>query len=361
MAPPMLAPLPKSPAGQWTYQAIDGAECRDGSPAGLYTRFSTTDSKHLLIYLEGGGACFNSVLCSFNPATVQESVGPGGRDIATTASQGLLKVMQAPGTEGIFDFTNPKNPYADWNMVYVPYCTGDVFAGTRKDAIDPQIPGTQQFVGYLNMQKFVGHIVPTFAGADRVVLTGVSAGSFGAGMNFNQVQDAFGKVPVTLIMDSGIQFLDTYMPSCLQQRWRELWGLDAALPPDCTECRHADGSGFANLIYYSARKYPSAKLGMISAVDDGVMSFFFAFGENDCKGGGPYPAGKYKEALLDLRTHSEAFPGRFASYFVLGQTHTYEETSDFYDLPAEKRPTGYVPMVDWMTSLLSGNATQVGP
>ena len=360
MAPPMLSPLPKSDPGQWTYHVIDGAQCRDGSPAGFYTRFSTADSKHLLIYLEGGGACFNAALCTFNPASVQESIGPGGRDIATTATQGLLDVMQAPETTGIFDFTNSKNPFLDWNMVWIPYCTGDVFSGTRENATDPDIPGTQQFVGYYDMQKFVGHIVPTFSDADRVVLTGTSAGSFGAGMNFNQVQDAFGKVPVTLIMDSGIIFTDDYLPACLQKRWRELWGNDAALPPECTECRHPDGGGFANLLTFSARKYPNAKLGIISAVDDGVMSFFYSFGENDCKGG-PYPAGKYQTALQALRTVGEGFPGQSASYFVLRKTHTYEQTPDFYDLPADKRPTGYVPIAAWMSDVLAGAMTQVGP
>ncbi|MBL1135963.1 MAG: hypothetical protein HND46_11645 [Chloroflexi bacterium] len=33
---------------------------------------------------------------------------------------------------GIFDLENPENPFADYNMVFVPYCTGDVHIGNRE-------------------------------------------------------------------------------------------------------------------------------------------------------------------------------------------------------------------------------------
>ena len=35
---------------------------------------------------------------------------------------------------GVFDLDNPDNPVRDWTMVFMPYCTGDVHAGTRTNA-----------------------------------------------------------------------------------------------------------------------------------------------------------------------------------------------------------------------------------
>jgi hypothetical protein len=354
MAPPMLDPIPHEPAGQWAYHEIDGATCRDGSKAGFYTRFSDS-SKKLLIYLEQGGACFNSALCMFNPAAVTESLA--GRTLTETISPGVKKgVRQEPQKTGIFDFNNAQNPYKDWNAVWVPYCTGDAYGGSAPNATVPGVTGTQQFTGYTNMQKFVGHIVPTWKDAERVVLTGTSAGSFGAGINYNQVQDAFGTVPVSLIMDSGIPFSDQFMAPCLQKIWRDLWKLDAVMPPDCPDCRNADGGGFLNLVFYTAKKFPSTKLGVISASEDDIMRFFFGFGENSCGQGGNYAPGKYTQGLANLRQVSAPYKSQFASYFVPGVKHMYSQFDDFYQPLA-----GNVTLVSWVNDVLAGNMHDVGP
>lgn len=348
MAPPMLAPLARSPVGEWSYQEIEGATCRDGSPAGLYTRFSDA-SKKLLIYLEQGGACMNTAVCGFNPKNVGESIA--GRTFAEVISPGVQQIRQQPQTTGIFDFTNAQNPYKDYSAIWIPYCTGDAYGGSNPAGSIPGVTATQ-FVGYMNMQKFVGHIVPTFPDAERVVLTGTSAGSFGAGINFNQVQDAFGSVPVTLVMDSGIPFSDAFMTPTLQMQWRTLWNLAPAMPPDCAECQHADGGGLINLVLYSAKKYANVKLGVISAEEDDIMKFFFAFGEPS----GSYATGKYPQGLADLRQLAAPFPGQFASYYVPGIKHMYSQFDDFYQPLA-----GGVTLASWSSDVLAGAMKNVGP
>lgn len=70
----------------WEWVEVAGATCRDGSPAGFGVRRSTT-SDRVVIYLEGGGACFNGESCLANPAAF------GAADFATWAS----------GGSGIFD------------------------------------------------------------------------------------------------------------------------------------------------------------------------------------------------------------------------------------------------------------------
>ena len=348
MAPPMLDPLPKAAAGQWTYQAIDGTFCRDGTPAGFYTRFSDA-SKKLLIYLEQGGACMNTAVCTSNPKSVDESIT--GRTFPEVTTNGVKSVRQAPQTTGIFDYSNAENPYKDWNAIWIPYCTGDAFGGSNPNGSIPSVTATK-FVGYMNMQKFVGHIVPTFPDAERVVLTGTSAGSFGAGLNFNQVQDAFGSVPVTLIMDSGIPFGDAFMSPTVQKQWRTLWNLAPALPPDCKECTGADGGGLINLVFYSAKKYPGVKLGLISAEEDDIMKFFFGFGEAS----GSYATGKYPQGLQDLRQQAAPFKSQFASYYVPGIKHMYSQFPDFYTPLA-----GSVTLVSWVNDVLTGTMHDVGP
>jgi hypothetical protein len=256
----------------------------------------------------------------------------------------------------MFDFTRADNPFKDWNMVWIPYCTGDAHGGSHPNATVPGVSDTQQFSGYTNMQKFVGHIAPTFTNAEQVVLAGSSAGSFGAGLSYNQVQDAFGATPVTLIADSGIPFSDAFMAACLQRTWRDLWNFDPLLPPECAECRNADGGGFLNLVFFSAQKYPNARLGIISATEDDVMRFFFAFGENECAGAASYPSGKYTQALQDLRQLAAPYSGQFGSYYVPGIEHMYLSFDDFYE-PL----SGGVTIASWVSDLIAGTARNVGP
>ena len=82
----------------------------------------------------------------------------------------------------------------------MPYCTGDVHAGNNpQGVIDTLKP--QQFVGYVNMGLYLKRIVPTFPGMTQVLLTGVSAGGFGALANYVQVAKEFDPIPVSLLDD----------------------------------------------------------------------------------------------------------------------------------------------------------------
>src|SRR5687768_494846 len=48
-----------APPLTWTYVEIPGTECIDGTPSGFSVNLNP-DSPNVVIYLEGGGACFNS-------------------------------------------------------------------------------------------------------------------------------------------------------------------------------------------------------------------------------------------------------------------------------------------------------------
>ena len=196
----------------WTYVEFPDTKCRDGSPAGIAISKNSASTK-LMIYLEGGGGCFDSLTCLANPTN-------------TAAFQGEKDL-------GIFDCTNPRNPVGDWNVVYIPYCTGDIHGGTRSDAMVEGVTGPQQFVGYLNIKKFLNRVVPTFPGTTDLLLTGISAGGFGAALNAVSIQEAFPAVKMTVIDDSGPAMSTTVVPECLQQKWRETWGLDDSVLKDC--------------------------------------------------------------------------------------------------------------------------------
>jgi Pectinacetylesterase len=384
IAPPLGAPLlpaeaatltPPAPAG-WSYFPIEGAVCRDGSPAGIYVH--GTDSDKLYIYLEGGGACFNDHFCAFNPKNVNEVLAGDGDSVIGSAA-GAVPGRQQPGAysngpNGIFDSANPKNPFKDWNGVYIPYCTGDVFAGNRANVMIPNIATPQQFVGHLNMKKFIARIVPTFrAKVNQVVLTGSSAGGFATAMNVSLVQDSFDPVPVIGIDDSGPPFEDEHLPVCMQKRWREAWGLDDSFPPDCTECRQADGGGLVRFADFLLKKHPSMRLALLSSAEDEVMRLFYSAGLNDCKGydeadpvaitvgqftpGTYFPAADYTKGVASLIERYRS-TGRFASYLMSGQRHQHLFRSRLYEAPAG---SSLPVLADFIAKFVAGKVENVGP
>jgi hypothetical protein len=356
---------------------VEGAVCRDGSPAGLFTRFTGSDK--LFIYLEGGGACYNERFCAFNPKNVNEVLSGDGEGVLGSAL-GVVAGRQQPGVytggaKGIFDSANAKNPFKDWNGVYIPYCTGDVFFGTRANVTVANLATPQQFVGYRNMEKFVSRIVATFrARVSRVILTGASAGGFAAALNLSMVQDAFDPVPVESIDDSGPPFEDDRLPVCMQKRWREQWGFDAALPPDCDECRQADGGGLVRLADFVLEKHPDMRMALISTLEDEVMRLFYSVGLNDCQNydtadpvaitvgqivpGNFFPAPEYTaglRALLDRFGDDQ----RFATYYMAGPKHQHVFRDRLYEAGAAGASTPS--LAEFISNFLAGKIENVGP
>jgi hypothetical protein len=324
--------------------------CRDGSQTGFFVKPSGA-STNVMIYLEGGGACFNQITCGYTPRSIHESVT--GETMATVRA---TERPQVPWTEGIFDTKNPANPVKDWNMVYVPYCTGDTHAGTRTNVAVSGVAERQQFVGYRNMTKFLSRIIPTFQTAGKVLLTGSSAGGLGAAANFNQTQDGFGRVPVILLDDSGPIFSDAFSAPCLQKQMRELWGLDSALPPDCSDCFQADGGGLGAGAIYLQHKYPSAVFGVVSSLQDEVMRFFFSWGENACQVVAAYPRDRYTRALMDMRDGHGFARTQLGTFYLPGRRHTHIFRDRFYD-----EPVAGVTLAQWTNDLINGKPTHVAP
>jgi hypothetical protein len=248
-------------------------------------------------------------------------------------------------------------------MVFVPYCTGDVYAGTTRDAVVvtyPTLP-RQQFMGYANLGLFYQSFGPNYLDSGKVLLTGSSAGGFGALLNFDRTQAFFNRSVVYAITDSGIPFRDAYLETCLQNTWRRLWGIDKVLPPDCTECFHADGGGLAELATFMARqKYPGRVLGGgISSDQDEVMKLFFSAGLNNCLipavwNYNSYPPDRYPQGLRDFVQN--VLGGESAgSYITAGTTHQHLFRPRYY----EENEVGMT-IADWVAEIINDNPVHVG-
>ena len=309
--PPAEPILPENSGEAWQWVEVPGSYCRSQSPsapgsegnAGFAIRFGTTRRDHLLIYLQPGGACFSEESCQLSAANIKT---------ARALFDGRSVQMS---NFGIFASSDEDNPFHGWTQVFVPYCSGDVFAGTRSEVGAP-LSGVSSYLGHRNLQKFLAPLVATFRGAGKnpkVVLAGSSAGGFGTLFNFEQVQAAFCDRPLDLVNDSAPLFPEksedegkTLLPTCLQEHWRALWNLDAILPRSCDECR-SEG-GLHHLMYDLARRYPQSRFSLVASAGDRVIPAFFSSSVAGC-GQGPCGRGvepaAFATGLRELETRFE--------------------------------------------------------
>ncbi len=329
-----------APEGAWTWIPIDGAKCRDGSPTGIGVRLEPGATK-AFIYLEGGGACFNGSTCAVS--------------LASFGAPAFAAWAGTVGLTGIFDPQTADNPVKGWSAVYVPYCSGDVHAGSASNVSVAGALGDQQFVGYENVGAILQRLVPTFKEADQVLLTGISAGGFGAALNYDRVASAFCPTPVTLLDDSGPPMSDEYLAPCLQKEWRGLWSLDAALPANCSACSQPDGGGIVNYASYLGARWPDAKLGLVSSTHDAVISTFFGFGADQCTAAVPLSGDTYQAGLDDLRDHYLTGKG-WGTYYISSVSHTWLLGPGFYTTTVQGKR-----LSDWVGDLVGGKPSHVGP
>jgi hypothetical protein len=319
------SPLP------WKMVPVEGTLCRDGTQTGYGINLNPASGK-LLIWFEGGGACFNELSCVMNP----ETFPPTDAYLSSVLSHNW-----------IMDRNADNNPFKDWNLVYIPYCSGDVHSGTTMNGYmgQPQ-------VGFLNFKKDLAEVVPQVLGLDQVVLGGISAGGFGVAWNWMWAQDAFKPVAVDALDDSGPPMGPDYLSECQQQRNGALWGWEGSIHPSCTSCNVALGKVVRPLIDATMkRNTPSTRFGLLSYDEDGTIKQFFGYGIDDCAQWDSlqppiYPFGKYPAGLADLQKSWAPYP-QAAMYVVTGGTHTFLSA----DIASIK--TGSISMLDWIKKLIN--------
>jgi Pectinacetylesterase len=315
----------------WTYIEFPDTTCRDGSRAGLAVRKNAA-SKKLMIFMEGGGICFNKETCAENPANTQWQRGEQ--------------------LGGVFDRNNAANPVKDWNVIYIPYCSGDLHGGAKRNVTVSGV-GTQQFVGALNMKRLLQAIVPAFSSATDVLLTGVSAGGLGASMNAVAVQDAFPRLRVRLVDDSGPLLGSVAAAPCMQRLWRSTFGYDQTFLLECGSACPKTDDYLLDYMKFIAANSTDRPTGLIETAADEVIAAYYGISKNSCANKlyqTPMTASEFRTALLAYRTALKPYPAH-ATYFPAGTQHTWLADGSFYSASvAGKRMTA------WVADIINGKA-----
>jgi hypothetical protein len=299
----------------WTFEQIDGALCGLGDPTGIGIN-PNDSSKRLHIFLEDGGVCFNAGNCTGADPSAANFEGFGDVEFAEFTGES--------GVQGLFDRDDPDNPFRDDSFVFFPYCTGDVHAGS---VINDEL----HFVGQDNLKAAIPRILEIFPNVEEFIVSGQSAGGFGAMYNYFLFQDAFGDTPGMLIDDSGPFF--TILESVALVALINVFGFEDTVDPDCALCldKVDPSGGLVNLIPHYADKYPGRRVSLISSLEDENISGQLLMTPE-----------QYDAALNNLADNFAPSNPDFRVYFLAGDHHVWsdgdETTNKMVDVVSEGVP-----------------------
>jgi hypothetical protein len=311
------ASLPKG----WAAIAPGGNTiCANGMPYEFFVR-PVTNSQKLMIYFQAGGACWSGATCDDDSLLYAKGVDYGALDTY----------------HGIFDFSNPENPVADYNTVFVTYCSADVHTGSRDETFTDTI-GFQKlthFQGYVNSQAALKWTFANFPSPEKVFITGSSAGAMGSIFFAEPIMSRYAAAPV-------VQLGDGYV-GIMPKEWLglEVWGTRANLPGAVRQdMALATPANFATKLYASsAGLWPNRTFAQFTTAAD-----VFQIGYYATAGGQPREWPDLMWAGLDKLNQE----GNFHSYIAAGADHTILPFDRFYTTQING-----VRFRDWLANLIN--------
>lgn len=286
----------ETPLNEWAFEAFPDAFCNDGTPTGIGVY--RTDSPNLVVYFQGGGACWDYLTCfTFNTATK----GPFQEEQFRGESERF--------PESALSSSADKSPYATWNKVFVPYCTGDVHSGNNV-ATYKSGPNEATFhhVGRHNVEAFIHRLKATFPKTDRLAVTGSSAGGYGAFFNYPLVRDAFPSARGVLVDDAGPPLDPASVRPAIKDAFATSWGSVPAVKDLCESCV-ANWPLFVNTL---VTRYPNDRFALLSSLEDEVIRGFMGIS-----------GAKLAEQLRLLANNHFDGTSNARYFYTTGQQHTF--------------------------------------
>ncbi|MBS1123198.1 MAG: uncharacterized protein H6Q90_5426, partial [Deltaproteobacteria bacterium] len=214
---PILNP-PRDLYDTWIKVEPPGALCGNNSQYKIWVNYSDK-SDNLVVVFEPGGACWDYASC-----TGQEGIRGAANIDGLPDDHWELAQFISPFLSR-FDDTNPSR---DWNMVYVPYCTGDVHTGNNVVTYqDPSGPDVEfHHDGHDDVQKVVSYLDDSFTHVPKLLVTGCSAGGVGSMVNYRFLRNGIHAVEKGYLLDdSGPVFPSSGYSRPMHSMIRSAWNL----------------------------------------------------------------------------------------------------------------------------------------
>lgn len=308
-------------------------------------------SDNLVVFFEGGGACWDNLTCTFPMADVPEGV-----------PQFFMPAIPADtdpsANDGIFRAGDPANPVKDWSFVYIPYCTGDLHSGsttkTYYNAGHPVFPLPSSFKiehrGFDNFMVVLDWVKRNFRSPDKVLVAGSSAGGYGATANSPWIQRSYPEANLTVLADASqgvtTKAFDTGNPG------RNSWNIQLPTWVYGTDPSRVAGN---DLMRIAAKRMPQARMAQFTTSFDEVQIGFYGVMKQFYGPGGScssLPVDWHNQMAAKAKADGRAL-SNYHYYVADGQYHTNLHSPQFYS----ENSTG-INYRDWVSAMLSPRSSK---
>lgn len=313
-------------------EILPGGEtrCSDGSPYKFFAR--ANNPKKLLVYLQGGGGCWKRQTC----------------DLAMSPSYiPAIGRFHPSAYDGIFDFENEANPFKDYSVVMVPYCTGDAHLGARDKVYDASTDDGEKLTimhrGRKNVQAALDYTYTEFSGPLEIFVTGSSAGAIPSPYYALKLAERYPNARITQLGDGAGGYRNS--PES-QDDPHAAWDSNSVLKAEDIYAEETFGTfGFKRIYAAAAKANPQILFSQYDTAEDSVQKDFLAI------------TGINTNSLIDLlnANHKDisAEASNFRSYIAGGESHTILAKPEFYTFTVGDRSVR-----DWVTDLAAGRKVE---
>ena len=317
--------------------------CTNGSTYQFFARRGSVN--RLLVFFEGGGACWNQLTCSL-PIGPRHKVGVYTESVPQNVDD-FLKVY----VKGIFDFSKAENPFKHWYYVFIPYCSADVHIGDSfVEYEEPilEIKTTIQHRGQKNVTSALDWIYKGFKKPEKILAAGCSAGSVGCIGWAPYIMDHFSESENYQLGDSFVGVMTEGLFTEALPSW-DIWGLFSGSPvPGLTKpdlIAHKD-TMMAYVYIKSAEHFTTNTFSQYNSEYDQVQTAFYELSEGQ---GGVKEWSKKMNLYID-DIHKEV-TSNFVSFIGAGKQHCYLPDDDFY-----QKTTDGVKLRDWVADIVNDDS-----
>ncbi|TMW62134.1 hypothetical protein Poli38472_009627 [Pythium oligandrum] len=298
------------------------------------------DKSKLMLYLQGGGACVDDDTCSFG--------------LQCSLQHNATFLMSATASSaGVLNRTDTNNVFKDWNIVNVPYCTGDVHIGNREGGVhepaaaaslgQPQCLDnnmTVHFNGFENVNAVFKWALENFPDPEHIVLSGSSAGALAAQFYSKMIAKAWKiqekKIKYTIISDSYVGVAPDSNPIARTVNFFNACGLDYGLPDDVVKKCEANKATVVGTVAPLVKDTLFSDWLFIDSNADITQRVFYQVFQ-DGLAGFPFnnplsPEAFYANMTSILDTY-EAISSRIATFTVNSSNHMYFDRPTWYSTP----------------------------
>jgi len=310
-------------------------QCMQGNQYRYFGRRGSVNK--LLMYYMGGGACWDGFTC-----------GDAVPDVTPTCNTTADLDLNEGNRGGFGDLSNDANPFKDWHIVFVTYCSCDIHFGD----VTQDYPGvTVQHKGYHNSKVAERWAREHFYNPEEIFVTGTSAGAYGAWFNAPLLHEVWPASQIHVLADAGNGVIT---PDFLRDEFSN-WNFVDNLPdiPGVEEAI-TSGDGMPAYTKAVAEFFPDTNWAHYSTMFDGGnggQTGFYHLMVNDIfnRAWWESSCAWSENALAQSESTFEAVPDdNYRYYFGTGSRHGMFYLDKVYTDTTAGVPT----IVDWVDAML---------